>query len=335
MCVRVYLVVCMCAHVYLMVCMCVHVYLMVCMCVHVCLMVCMCVHVCLMVCMWCISWCVCGASHGVYVCACASHGVYVCACVPAVLMPSEVSTVSIGVGIVDDTLPELDEMFAVRLLSVELLGMPEPGSVPPTLGLNTEVQVTILSSDQPFGTFSLVQSEYAVTEGETLVITIVREGGRLGDITVSYAFNDGRGVAPGDYTEQGTTVVFVEGQERAELVVSIVDDTLPETIEDFSFNLLGVTRGNLGNITMATILIAASDSPFGVVGFSSSSAMGVVINNPVSVPSEVQLIIERREPRDVATSVMWEVTRSEGGVASEDIAASTLAGTLTLASGQV
>ena len=242
----------------------------------------------------------------------------------------------IEIGIIDDALPELDEVFSVRLASVELLGPPEPGSVPPTLGLNTEVQITILASDGPFGTFTLVQDLYTVSEGGTLAIPVLREGGRLGDITVTYAFNNGRAVSPADFNEQGTTIVFVEGEVMAEVVVAIVDDTLPETIEDFTFTLLSVTRGSLGNITRATILIEASDSPFGVVGFASSLATGgVVIANPADVPMEVALTVERREPRTVATNVRWNVTGPDGGVPSADIDASTLSGTLTLAGGQM
>lgn len=159
----------------------------------------------------------------------------------AVIFPSEIFSLELPVGIVDDTLPELDEVFLVRLASVELLGMPEPGSVAPTLGTNREVQITILASDGPFGTFSLVQGQYSVSEGVTLAIPIVREGGRLGDITVMYAFTAGR-ASPADYTEQGTTAVFVEGQATAEVIVSIVQDSQPETVEDFTFSLLGVTR---------------------------------------------------------------------------------------------
>jgi len=254
--------------------------------------------------------------------------------VVGVVIPSETSSVELVIGITDDTLPELDEVFSVRLTSVELLGMPEPGSVPPTLGTNVEVPITILASDGPFGTFSLTQDLFPVEEGATLPIAIVREGGRLGDITVSYAFTNGRGTSE-DYSAQGTNLVMTEGQARAEVVVSILDDTAPETVEDFTFTLLGVTRGQLGNITMATILIAASDSPFGVVGFSAASSGGVTIENPVDVPEDVMFTIERREPRTVATDVRWEVTRADGGVASDDIDAASLSGTLTLASGQV
>ena len=250
-----------------------------------------------------------------------------------VVIPTETSSVEVVIGIIDDTLPELDEVFAVRLTSVELLGMAEPGSVPPTLGSNLEVPITILASDGPFGTFRLTQDLFTVAEGSTLVITIVRDGGRLGDITVNYAFTNGRGTSD-DYSAEGTDLVMVEGQATAEVVVSILDDDTPETVEDFTFTLLGVTRGQLGNITMATILIEASDSPFGVVGFSSASSVGVVIDNPVNVPVAVSLTVERREPRTVATAVTWEVTRADGGMASDDIAAASLSGTLTLASGQ-
>lgn len=249
------------------------------------------------------------------------------------MIPSEMSTAAITVGIIEDTIPELDETFTIRLTSVELVTGSEDMTILPTLGSITQVEITIQASDEPFGSISLSRDIYTVNEGNTLTVTLVRVGGSLGVVTATYATVDGRAVAPDDYSATSGTVVFTEGQTTAEIPVPIVDDTDPEIVEDFSFSLLSVTGGSLGNVTRATIFIAASDSPFGVVGFTSS--LEVAISNPTQFPSSVTLMVTRMGGTLGSTDITWNVTGpGVNGVPSLDITPNSIRGTLTLTSGQ-
>lgn len=241
------------------------------------------------------------------------------------------SSALIMVEIIDDNIPELAETFAISLTSVEVLGDADNTTLPPTLGTNTRVDITIPASDDPFGSISISQDGFAVNEGDTVVIPLVRVGGMLGVVTVSYATAGRRAVAPEDYMETAGNIVFAPQQERADILVPIVDDELPEIVEDFVFSLLSVTGGSLGNITEATILIAASDSPFGVVGFASGA--GVRIANPIASPRTVPLTVSRMGGAMGSTDIRWTVVGpGDSGVPSADISPSS--GVLSLTDGQ-
>ena len=56
-----------------------------------------------------------------------------------------------------ETEPELSEVFLVRLSSVTL-DPSEDGDVPPSIGTNNQVQVTILPNDNPEGILNFAQS---------------------------------------------------------------------------------------------------------------------------------------------------------------------------------
>ena len=251
-------------------------------------------------------------------------------------IPSEMSTATLTIDIVDDTIPELDEIFSILLTSVELTDSVEDTTVPPTLGANTMVQITILASDNPFGSISLAQERYSVAEGNTIAISLVRVGGTLGVSTVTYATVNGRAQSPQDYTDSSGTVVFAQGQVIADVHVSTIDDVEPEVVEDFGFVLLEVNVGSLGNITMATILIEASDSPFGAVGFSLTDVnSGVSIANPTQSPASVSLLITRVGGTIGSTDITWNVTGpGSSGLPSADISPSSIRGVLTMTDGQ-
>ena len=56
-----------------------------------------------------------------------------------------------------ETEPELSEVFLVQLSSVTL-DPSEDGDVPPSIGTNNQVQVTILPNDNPEGILNFAQS---------------------------------------------------------------------------------------------------------------------------------------------------------------------------------
>ena len=251
----------------------------------------------------------------------------------AILIPSEASGGVITVEIIDDTLHELDETFNILLTSVELQDASDDLTIPPSLGGVTEVSVTIQASDDPFGSISIGQSMYSVEEGSTLAVDLVRDGGTLGVVTVTYATVSGTARSPDDYTDTSGSIVFAQGQTTAQVLIPTVDDQLPEPIEDFGF---GLTGGPLGNVTSATVFIAASDSPFGVVGFNAAIvSSGISIPNPTVSPSPVTLMVTRAGGAIGNTDIVWTVTGPRAGeVPTADIATESITGTLTLTDGQ-
>ena len=253
-----------------------------------------------------------------------------------VTIPAEATGAQITVAIVDDTIPELAETLRIVLTSVELLDSSDDATSPPSLGTNTGMDIFIPASDDPFGMVSISQETYTVAEGDPATISLLRMGGNLAIVTVNYATREGRARAPDDFVEMTGSVVFAAEQTRIDISIPTVDDAIPEVVEDFQFNLLGVTGGVLGNITSATVLIGASDSPFGVIGFQASVvSAGVSIPNPIAIPATVALTVERMGGRRASTDIRWSlVGPGDSEVPFSDFAANSISGVLSMADGQ-
>lgn len=256
------------------------------------------------------------------------------------------SSASLFLSAIDDNQPEVDEQFSLVILSVELLGNSgidfefRGDSVideAPTIGSSSAVTVRILPSDEPFGAISFAQSVYNAREGATANISLVRTGGTFNTATVTYSVVNGI-TTSSDYVLTGGVVIFAPGMTAASILISIVDDNVPEFEEDFVVTISNASVASLGVTTMATVIISASDSPFGVVGFEESVVVnGINLANPslTDGPASVLLTVVRSEESIGSTEVTWSVTRSgTGEVPREDIAPGTLSNTLILANGQ-
>lgn len=229
-----------------------------------------------------------------------------------------------NVQIVDDTTPELTEVFSVNLDSVELTedinggrNFVFPGDsslidLPPSLGSNTELEVSILANDDPNGVFSFVSPLHQVTEGETAVISIQRTAGALEAVVINLAFEDGSATANSDYLQPTVNqIVFAAGQASVDIQITILEDITPELFEDFSVSLsLGTpsTGARLGNIVTTTIIIDVSDSPYGAVGFSSQGVAGIEIANPTAEQGPVPISLT--VVRDLGTVGTTDVSDS-------------------------
>ena len=124
------------------------------------------------------------------------------------------------------------------LTSVSLVGGVENGN-PPSLGLNTVAQITILPNDSPHGIFTFVQQSYRVSEDVGSVdIMIRREQGTAGTVSVVYFIINEQALNNADYlVEPLDEVVFVAGQSELTVSVLIVNDMLPEIEEAFCMAL--------------------------------------------------------------------------------------------------
>ena len=268
------------------------------------------------------------------------------------IIPDGSTAGNITVMIINDDLAELEERFSVRLDSVELIGDSgrnfdtslDPSLVdqPPSLGPSVATTVAIQPSDDPYGTLSLIQSRYEVNEGDTVTIPVVRTGGSLATVSVRYGATNGGATSGTDFESVGGVLVFVPGQNMAEIIVRITDDAIPETEENFDVSISSPTLAALGSITSATIFIDANDSPFGTVGFDPAALSGINIPNPTILtgPASVFLTVLRTpgaNMQSLQTDIHWSVSRSSAGglPLTDDIDVSTVSGVLSIANGQM
>ena len=112
---------------------------------------------------------------------------------------------------VPDGLPEIFEVFPVRLVSIVGGGR----IVDPRESL-----LAIQASDDPAGVLGLQQfpDGVVVNEGEVLVVGVIRSAGTLGTVTLTWD------ITPPDVSVFATirdTVVLVDGQEQATIRIQV------------------------------------------------------------------------------------------------------------------
>lgn len=88
-----------------------------------------------------------------------------------------------------------------------------------------------------FGTFN-----YSVFEDEgSATITINRQGGSTGSLSVNYATSDMTATAGQDYIATAGTLTFADGETTKTLIIPILTDTINEPTEDVSLTLSRAT----------------------------------------------------------------------------------------------
>lgn len=171
---------------------------------------------------------------------------------------------TIVVPINDDTLIEADETFTVSLSN--------PAGA--TLGLTSSTSIVIISNDAS-GTIQLDASNYSVIEngGINVTISITRIGGNTGAVSVNYETVAGTAIDGSDYIGSSGTLTWADGDNSSKAVtVNILDDTIEEADENFTFRLLNPINTTLSSPAFTTVTIINDDSPAtepGIIEFSS------------------------------------------------------------------
>ena len=223
------------------------------------------------------------------------------------LIPDGQASAVIQVTIVDDSVPEVAELFVIDLLSVELESDINGGrdfefegdvtliDSEPYLGTGIQVEININQNDDANGVVSLSASSYSVEEGSTLQVTVVRSAGTFGTIQVTVVLTSGSADGSGvDYIEPSSPLVMASGQDMATIFIPITQDEEPELQESFSVTLTQVEGGAvLGDVTSALVLIGPSDDPNGRLRFSDDLLNGVTVTNPTDAIETVVLGIVR------------------------------------------
>ena len=238
-------------------------------------------------------------------------------CSVGTVIPTGIGSSELELIIIDDTLPELAESLSLSLLYVELTqdinggrdfefsGDPATIDQYPRLGIVTQYTVTIAENDDPYGVVSLTESILIVSEGEIAVLTVERTGGRFGLVILAVTITSGAAMSNVDFTDvSDTRVQLFQDQTTATIAIPITQDSTPELQEDFAVSIsLSSTSSPaiLGAITSATVIIDASDSPHGEVGFAEPLVYSE--ENPTSTPISLNLVVERLGGRIGQTQV--------------------------------
>jgi len=144
------------------------------------------------------------------------------------------ATAEISIELKDDDKVEPDEQFSV------VLSNPSTG----VLGPQEVCIITILNDDLP-GIFGFEckdktgkpMARYSATEGELVEITVVRNRGVCGDVSVQYKTIDETAKGGSDFDATEGTLQFKAGQVSASFHVQIHDDEAFEKLEHFKIEL--------------------------------------------------------------------------------------------------
>jgi len=188
------------------------------------------------------------------------------------------------------------------------------------IGMAGTVTVEGQTSSNP-GTLSLSSPNYPVGEGAgTATVTVNRNNGSDGQVSVQYATSDGTASAPGDYQGASGTLDWGDGDASPKTFqVTLVDDDEVEGQERFNVRLSNPGGGaNLGRVN-ATVTINDNDEE--------DPGPGPAPGNPGNLQFR-QGLYEVNEADGTAT-VHVERTDGSGGMVSARVATRSNSGTAT------
>ncbi len=165
------------------------------------------------------------------------------------VFPAGVTSQTIKVPVLGDTIVEADETFQLQL------------SHPINATLNTlQATATILDNDLPIVT----ANHASVVEGNdgttNLLFTIKLNVPSTKSVSLDYATADGSAVAPEDYTSKRGTLTFAPGVTTQTIAVTVNGDQMTEPDESFTLVLNNPVQGILSS-NRATGTILNDDSP--------------------------------------------------------------------------
>ena len=99
---------------------------------------------------------------------------------------------------------------------------------------------------------------YSVNEnGGTVTITLRRNGGASGAVSVNYATSNGTATAGLDYTASNGTITFADGETNKTFTIPLLDDSTIEGVESVNLSLTSVSGVVVG--PQSTALLAIMD----------------------------------------------------------------------------
>ncbi|XP_074651665.1 adhesion G-protein coupled receptor V1-like [Tubulanus polymorphus] len=224
------------------------------------------------------------------------------------------TSATMKVYILDDSIPEVDEVFIVQLLNVSLI-QPKISPLQPALASSgTTAEILIKANDGTKGVvfFSAESAKKSVNEtaGE-VVLSVIRSMGTFGNVSVYCYAQPGSATIGVDFIFDPQDIVFAPGQSKRDITVQIVNDGKAEPPETFELVLASPKNGvQLGVPNKAEVTIGPSDDASGFVSFSISDV--IYLNEPSatsSVNSQVEIPILRGPGLYGKILVPFKITR--------------------------
>jgi len=161
----------------------------------------------------------------------------------------------IGVTIVDDNQWEPDEEFFIKLSLVS-----GEDAMDLKLGRTSIMEITILNDDEP-GTFQFEKRGHLVKEScGSAVLSIVRQNGADGDVTIKWRTIDKTAISGKDYTGGEGEIEFKHGETQRDIKIHVIDDMDYEKDENFEVELYDINNGaKLGKVTRTAVTITNDD----------------------------------------------------------------------------
>ncbi|XP_015216090.2 adhesion G-protein coupled receptor V1 isoform X1 [Lepisosteus oculatus] len=242
----------------------------------------------------------------------------------------------------DDQIPEDDELFTVKLTSVEGGAFINPN--------RSSVQIRINRNDSPI---KFAQALLLVPETAGVVTVVVTRGrdeedkligSDAAEISIDYTIVSGNSTASAtlrsDFVDLQTnrTIVFPPRVYEVRLRFMIIDDAVPEIAESFQVLLVEDTlRGDgvLLNPSVVQVTIEPNDKPYGVLSISSGLVAQTVVINEDLTPRFDGISVVRIGGTHGNVSVGWAITRNSTDPSAVTADLAPAAGTLRFAEGQM
>ncbi|XP_043565048.1 adhesion G-protein coupled receptor V1 isoform X2 [Chiloscyllium plagiosum] len=259
-----------------------------------------------------------------------------------IILPPGKAALVYNLFIVDDQIPENDEIFTVELLSVE--GGAEINDT------QSSVQLKINKNDSPV---HLAQAMYTVSEtADVITIPVIRgkdqEGKIIGSddalVSINYETVTGNSSASAllqsDFIDlqPNRTIIFPPYVYEVLLKFQIINDTIPEIAESFQVVLLEDTiKGDAVLLTPNTvqIIIEPNDTPHGVLSISSNFPGQKVVFNEDMTTRFDGITIVRNGGTHGNVSVNWLISRNSSDFSAITADLMPISGTLSLLEGQM
>ena len=162
---------------------------------------------------------------------------------------------TITLALIDDSIFEGDESLSLELSNPS--GDAELGEI-------SLVTVTITENDLPkLGRFEWATPSTTVNENaDAIELTVFRNNGSDGAVSVDYASTNISATAGTDYVAQTGTLHFANGEASQTITLTLINDSTFEDNESFFLQLSSPTDGaELGEMALITITIADDDLP--------------------------------------------------------------------------
>ena len=225
----------------------------------------------------------------------------------------------IVISIANDTDSEVNETFTLTLSNPQ-------GNA--TIGTG-QTTITIIDDDVVLpGVLELSAATANVDEDAgTVVLSVVRNGGSDGEVTVQYTTNsivDGA-VAGSDYNAASGQLTFADGETAKNIVVTILDDSIVDPDETFEVTILNPQGGaTLGEVTTTVVTIDDDEKP-GAFAFLDGEA---TVDEDAG---SIFLTVQRSGGSDGTVTVNFATTAD--GTATENVDFDSVSGTLTFENG--